>query len=173
MQRLRKLLTAAIAAVPAFYVGLAFPFAQWPMANNFLAMPTPLKLLTAVTVVAPIVCVVSLFPHQSIDVFGQPMTTSEWWSSGAGLTTVVVGGLMLSAAFLMLGRSRYGRPAYMLGVIVTDLSAPLIAYLTGKDFPAENSSLIVDLGVTAFIAWYLFKSRAVRNYFSMTPTPND
>jgi hypothetical protein len=136
------------------------------MGKNFMAMPPLLKLLTAVTVGVPIFCIATMFPHQSIGVFGRQMTASEWWSSGAGLTTLVVGGLMLAAAFLMLRRSRYGRPAYLLGLIVVSLSAPLIAYLTGSDFPAEVPSLLSDLVFTVFIGLYLYKSRAVQNYFT-------
>jgi hypothetical protein len=136
------------------------------MGKNFMAMPSLLKLLTVVTVGVPIFCIATMFPHQSIGVFGRQMTASEWWSSGAGPTTLVVGGLMLAAAFLMLRRSRYGRPAYLLGLIVVSLSAPLIAYLTGSDFPADVPSLLSDLVFTVFIGLYLYKSRAVQNYFS-------
>lgn len=136
-----------------------------------MAMPPLLKWLTAMTIVVPVIAVATMFPQQSIGVFGRQMTASEWWSSGAGLTTLVVGGLMLAAGLLMLRRSRYGRPAYLLGLIVLNLSAPLIAYLTGSDFPAEVSSLIFDLVFTVLIGLYLYKSRAVQNYFAAARSP--
>lgn len=134
------------------------------MGKNFLAMPLLLKLLTAVTVVVPIFCIATMFPHQSIGVFGRQLTTTAWWSSGAGLTTLVVGGIMLAAAFLMLRRSPYGRPAYITAWIAISLSAPLISYLTATDFPAEVPSLISDLMLTALIGVYLYKSGAIRDY---------
>lgn len=130
-----------------------------------MAMPPLLKLLTAVTVGVPIFCITSMFPHQSIGVFGRQMTASEWWSSGAGLTTLVVGCLMLAAGLLMLRRSRYGRPVYILGLIAISLAEPLIAYLTESDFRAEAPSLFSDLVFTVLIGLYLYKSRAIQNYF--------
>ena len=136
------------------------------MVKNFIAMPLLLKLLTAASFVVPIFCAASLFPHDSIDVFGQQMTASEWWLSGAGLITLVASFVMLAAAFLMLRRSPYGRPTYILGGLVISLSAPFISILTGIGFQAEVPSLISDLVVTAFIGLYLYRSSAVRNYFA-------
>lgn len=140
------------------------------MGRNFLAMPPLLKLLTAVTVAAPVIAITLMFPHQSIRVFGRQVGASEWWSSGAGLTLLVVGALMLTASFLMLKRSRYGRPAYILGWIALSLSAPLIAYLTGTYSPTEVPSLLSNLVVTVLIGLYLYKSRATQKYFVVDPT---
>lgn len=140
------------------------------MGKNFMAMPPLLKLLTAMTVGVPIFCIASMFPHQSIGVFGQQITVSEWWSSGAGLTTLVVGVLMLAAGLLMLRRSRYGRPAFILGLIAVSLSAPLISYLTESDFPAKVPSLLSNLVVTVLIGLYLYKSRTIQSYFVADPT---
>ncbi|HUW97560.1 MAG TPA: hypothetical protein VMV40_01795 [Acidiferrobacter sp.] len=134
------------------------------MGKNFMAMPPLLKLLTSVAIVVPVFCVVSMFPRESIEVFGRQMSTSEWWSSGAGLTTLVVGGFMLAAAILMLRRSRYGRPAYILGWIALNLSAPLVAHLTGTEFPGEMPSLMFAILLAVLISVYFYKSSAVHFY---------
>jgi len=138
------------------------------MGKNFLAMPLLLKLLTAVTLVVPAFCVTSLFPHQSIRVFGQLMTATEWWSSGAGFVTLVIAGLMLGAALLMLRRSRSGRLMYILALILTSFSAPLITYLVPTDTPGAMSSLFANLVLTVFVGTYLYKSRSAQNYFKNT-----
>lgn len=135
------------------------------MRKNFIAMPPLLKLLTTIVVGVPIFCIATAFPHQSISVFGRQMTSSEWWSSGTGPTTLVVGGVMVFAALLMLRRSRYGRLAYLLGLMVLSLSEPVIAYFTGSSFSAEIPPTIFDLLFTALIGLYLYKSGAVQNYF--------
>lgn len=136
------------------------------MGKNFLAMPALLKLLTAVVIVPPLFCVASLSSTGSISVFGRQMTASAWWSSGAAVVTLIVSGLMVAAGLLLLGRSRYGRPTYVLGWIAVSMSAPLIAFLVGRDPPNGVPSLIFDLVLTVFIGLYLYKSDGVRSYFT-------
>lgn len=136
------------------------------MTKNFMAMPSLLKLLTIVVIVVPVIAVASLFPHQSISVFGHPMSASKWWSSGAGPTSMVVGCIVLTGAILMLARSRFARPVYLLGLVAVSLSSLLIAYFTGSTSPAELPSLFVNLAFVVLIGFYLYTSRAVRSYFN-------
>lgn len=136
-----------------------------------MAMPLLLKLLTATTLVVPMFCVTSLFPSRSINVFGRQMSAWEWWSSGAGLVTIVIGGLVAAAALLMLKRSRHGRPMYIAGWVAISASVPLVAYLTGGRPSGEIASLISNLVLTVSISIYLYKSRAVREYFATELSP--
>lgn len=74
--------------------------------KNFLAMPWPLKLMTlsAFSVVGFVVG--SVVTTSPIMVFGQPVTASEWWRSGAGILTVGIAVIGSAAGVLMLRRSR-------------------------------------------------------------------
>ena len=134
-----------------------------------MAMPLILKLLTAATLVVPVICLVSLFPSQSINIFGRQMTTREWWSSGAGVVMVAVGALIVVAALLMLRRSRYGRPTYVAGWLAMSASVPVVAHLTGTHPSTELASLIWNLVLTVSIGLYLYNSSAARDYFATKP----
>lgn len=76
---------------------------------------------------------------------------------------------MLAAGLLMLRRSRFGRPAFILGLIAVSLSDPLISYLTELDFPAKLPSILSNLVVTLLVGLYLYKSRAIQKYFVADP----
>lgn len=136
------------------------------MGRNFIAMPLLLKLLTVATVAVPIFCIQSLLPQQSINVFGQHMNATVWWSSGAGLATLVASCFMLVASLLMLKRSHYGRLVYVLGWVAMSLFIPLIAYLVKVELTVALPSLISNLVLSAFIGLYLYRSSEIQNYFT-------
>lgn len=135
------------------------------MVRNFISMPLLLKVLTMATIALPIFCVQSLFPGHSINVFGQHVFVSDWWSSAAGMVTVVISGLMLTASLLMLKRSIYGRVVYILGFITMSLSIPLISYLLKIDSPNVLPSLISNLILSVVIGVYLYTNRDIQTYF--------
>lgn len=135
------------------------------MGNNFLAMPPLLKLLIMATLVGPAYVATSIFSHQPINVFGRQISTSEWWSCGAGPTTLVVVGLMLAAALLTLKRSRRGRPVYILASLALSASIPLTAHFIRMDVFYALPSLTSNIVLTALIGLYLYRNCTAQNYF--------
>jgi hypothetical protein len=135
------------------------------MGRNFLAMPQILKLLTAAAAVLPLFFLASTLPHTSIGLFGRQLTTAKWWSTGMGLTTIFAASVMCIAAFLMLRRSIYGRPAYILAWVTLSFSIPLAAHLTGTETAALTPLFVSNLLLTSAIGAYLYLSASVRGYF--------
>jgi hypothetical protein len=124
-----------------------------------------LKLLTVSVVAVPLFVVASVVPGQTIRAFGHPMTTSVWWSSGAGLATVAASLPVVAGSILMLKRSQYGRALYAMGWAILCIAAPLIGIATGADVRVSASSVISNLAMPVMIGLYLWKSSAVQAYF--------
>jgi hypothetical protein len=133
--------------------------------RNFNAMPGILKWLTSLCLVLPVFLLVSLTPHGSIRVSGRVMSNAEWWATGAGIVVVVLTIAMTAAGFLMLNRSPYARRIYILGMLATFLSGPLIEKLTQSGHDEPLWSILLGLLPVGAIAWYLYASQATAKYF--------
>jgi hypothetical protein len=127
-------------------------------------MPAILKWLTLLCLALPIFLLVSLSPHGSIKVAGRAMPNAEWWATGAGIVVVVLAIAMTTAGIFMLKRSPYARRIYVLGMLATFLSGPLVAKLTKSDAEPLWSILLGLLTVGA-IAWYLYANKPTAKYF--------
>jgi len=135
------------------------------MLKNFIAMPWLLRLLTMGGLFVVGWTAASMLPDRAIDVAGQPVSTSEWWASGAGPLALFVGLMMGVGAILMLKRSRYGRPTYVSAWLAMSISIPFVVHLSGGDPTRSMTALISNVVITALIAVYLYGRRAVRDYF--------
>lgn len=127
-------------------------------------MPGILKWLTSLCVVPLVFLLFSLNPHGSIKVARQLMPNAEWWTTGAGMIVLVLAIAMTTAGVLMLKRSPYARRIYILAMLATVLSGPLIAKLTNNAIEPFWSILLGLLPVGA-MAWYLYASKAIAKYF--------
>jgi hypothetical protein len=127
-------------------------------------MPGILKWLNSLCLALPIFLVASLIPNGSIKVSGRAMPNAQWWATGAGIVVVVLAIAMSTAGILMLKRSPYARRIYVLGMLATFLSGPLVAKLTKSDAEPLWSILLGLLTVGA-IAWYLYASKPTAKYF--------
>lgn len=137
------------------------------MLENFRKMPLPLKVMTGCTIVPIVFVLNSLVPNASFVVLGRRMTSSEWWTSGAGFATLVVGTLAAFAAFLMLRRSRNGRLVYILAAAGSGVWAIVQPQNVGSPnaMPASISA-VASCVLTALIAIYLYGSERVKAYFA-------
>ena len=135
------------------------------MWKNFMAMPIILKLLTAGALGMLLIVVSTVVPGNAIHVFGRDVTHSEWWSTGAGLFTLMVGLVAVAAAALMLKRSIYGRPAYIFASAALSLSGLFVAGATGVSTTTVIPSTIGNLVLTLAIALYLYLSKGAKEYF--------
>jgi hypothetical protein len=133
--------------------------------GNFYAMPAILKWLTSLCLVPPMFLLVSLIPHGSIQVSRRAMANAEWWATGAGIVVGVLAIAMTTAGILMLKRSPHARRIYIVGMLATFLSGPLVAKLTKSDIAEPLWSMLLGLLPVAVIAWYLFASKATAKYF--------
>ena len=137
------------------------------MIHNFIEMPVLLKLLTIGGIVILFFVIGSMIPYSSTDVFGQPVTTVQWWSSGAGPFSLVVGLLISMAIVMMLLRSRYGRPAYILSWTVLSLSVPFTANALGSSSSHILAISISNVMFTLVMSFYLYASATVSHFFAM------
>lgn len=128
-------------------------------------MPIILKLLTASALGMLVVIVSTFIPGSSIHVFGRAMTHAEWWATGAGLVTLVVGLSAIAAAVLMLKRSSYGRPAYMVASTAMSLSVLFVAAITRANIAKAIPTTIGNLLLTLAVTLYLYLSKGSKNYF--------
>jgi hypothetical protein len=143
------------------------------MRDNYMAMPNFLKLITA-SVVGLLLSVITTVPlNSSAGVFGlfdRHVTTSIWWSSGAGTIVLIVATLFCASAVLMLGRSRYGRPTYIAALVAMSVSSPFVADVVGVSAAEQRIFLIANLVWTVVLSLYLYFDTAVRNYFRSVST---
>ena len=134
------------------------------MIKNLSAMPSFLKVLTLMGFGVFVWVVTTMF-QSGIAVFGRQLSTSEWWTSGAGLFCSVVGLILGGASVLMLNRSYYGRPAHILGWIGVSVTVPFVTFVTKSDQSFTAQTFWSYLALTALIALYLYRNKAVQNYF--------
>lgn len=131
-----------------------------------MAMPTILKWLIAAGFFVCLMIIGTFFPHSIVRVLGRPVSTSNWWVSGAGPSMLIVAGLFCASSVMMLRRFRHARLAYIVAWIALLISVPYVAAVTGNGVAAvSKSSLIVNLLMTLAIALYLYLSKGARNYF--------
>jgi hypothetical protein len=125
---------------------------------NFSAMPGLLKFLTAHSLAAIVLLVVSVVPHDSFFIDGRHVSYSEWWSSGAGPLASLLGILLPISGYLFLTRHRTARVTYLTTASVA-LVCPYVAH--GHPVSAALGVLMV-----AFGAWYLYRRPTVVAYFA-------
>jgi hypothetical protein len=135
------------------------------MRKNFIAMPTVLKLLTAVGFGVLLMVLSTMRPHSMVRVFDRSVTASEWWASGAGPFMLIVAGLFCASAVMMLNRFKHARLAYIVALIALSISAPFVAGVTRVGETAVNPGIIPNLLLTLAIALYLYLSKGARQYF--------
>jgi hypothetical protein len=135
---------------------------------NFMAMPSMLKLITASVLGTLISVITTMLPNSSAGVFGlfdRHVTTSVWWESGAGTNVGILATLFCVSSILMIRRSRYGRPVYILALIAMSVSIPFVASVIGMNASEWRCWLIANVVWTVVLSLYLYLDTAVRNYF--------
>jgi len=131
-----------------------------------MAMPIILKWLIAAGFFVCLMIIGTFFPHSIVRVLGRPVSTSNWWVSGAGPSMLVVAGLFCSAGYMVLKRSRQARLAYVVAWIALSISIPYAIEVTGGgDFDSLKSSSLLNLVLTLAIGLYLYCSPDSRKYF--------
>lgn len=96
-------------------------------------MPGILKWLTAVGVVPVLFVLGTLSPNGSVKLNGKPMANSPWWSCGAGGTVALLAIVMTVATTLLIQRSRYAQPVFLVGMALTAMSGLLLDKLTDSN----------------------------------------
>lgn len=135
------------------------------MISNFFQMPGFLKVLTAMGLCS-IGFLASTLGSGGINFYGHIMTSSEWWSSGAGYAFLVVVLLASGSSILMLKRLSYGRAVHIAGWVAANLGALLAIQLNHVQSPMLLPSIGFNAAMTAVVAVYLYLSKGSRAYFS-------
>jgi len=139
--------------------------ARYRVLKNLNDMPGILKWLTAVGLVPVVFLVATLIPDGSVQVSGRAMANAEWWSTEAGIVVAFLAITSTAAAVLMLNRSRFARPIYVLNLLAAYVSGPVIARLTQSNAGSPYWSLLACFATVAPVAMYLYRSKATRKYF--------
>jgi hypothetical protein len=151
-------------------VSLGFPWSTvsgWLVVRNFAAMPKLLKLLTASGIAIVLVPITMTFRPTRVS--GREVAPAEWWSSGAGPLVAVACAFIATAAFLVLRRSRLGRPLFVLAALAQVALVPLGLRIAGAHDAVPVPWLLLHLVLVALLGLYLSKSGAVRKYFRGSP----
>jgi uncharacterized membrane protein len=133
-------------------------------------MPRILKWLTVIGLVPPLFLLGTLIPNGSINVDGKPLANSDWWSCGAGAVVAVLAIVMTAAEILLLRRSKYARPVFLVGMALTMASGSLIEKLLKPNATPYLQPLVFNLAIVVLVAWYLYGSNSVKKYFHPADT---
>jgi hypothetical protein len=130
-------------------------------------MPGILKWLTAMSLVPTIFLLGSLIPNGSINVDGKPMANSDWWSCGAGVVVALLAIMMTAAEILLIQRSKYARPVFLIAMALTATSGLPLRKLIYPNLTRPLWPEIVNLAsIALLLAWYLYGNKAVQKFFS-------
>jgi uncharacterized membrane protein len=133
------------------------------MIKNFFEMPRWLKLLT-IAGLAVVILALSK-PFSGVGVFGEQISPSTWWGSGAGLAFTLPALIMGYSAILFLRRSQKGRIAHVVGWITMTLGAYIGVHLEHLNPVMLNQGIAFNMAITVGVVLYLYLSKAVKLYF--------
>lgn len=137
------------------------------MLSNFIQMPGFLKFLTGMAAICALSAILSILPGY-IDIFGQRISTSEWWSNGSGSVFAVSLVPIFCSGILMLKRSVYGRVMHIAGWISADIGVLMVAIINSVKVPQTLAYMYVAFAIASTIvfAGYLYFSKRARAYFA-------
>src|SRR5271165_3502507 len=125
------------------------------MRQNFTAMPGILKFLAVAGLCVGLAIATTLLPDHGIRVAGRLISWSDWWSSGAGASMLVVGALFVSSVVMMLRRSHHSRLAYVVSCVAIGIAVPYVVAVSGGVAASVSTlSLTYDCLQTLAIALY-------------------
>ena len=125
---------------------------------NFSGMPKLLKFLTAHAAFCIVFFAMSVIPNDSFSIQGRHVGYAEWWSSGAGVFTSLIGLVGPFVAWALVSKQPYARATY-LAFLALAFVAPLPIF--GTLTYALPGLLVVGVG-----AFYMYKWQSVRVYFA-------
>lgn len=137
------------------------------MLSNFIQMPAFLKFLTGMAAVCVLSVILSILPGY-IDIFGQHVSTSEWWSNGSGSVFAVSLVPIFCSWILMLKRSVYGRVMHIAGWISAYIGVLMVAIINNVKVPQTLAYMYAAFAIASVIvfAGYLYFSKRARAYFA-------
>jgi len=137
------------------------------MLSNFIQMPGFLKFLTGMAAICVLSVILSILPGY-IDIFGQHVSTSEWWSNGSGSVFAVSLVPIFCSGILMLKRSVYGRVMHIAGWISADIGVLMVAIINDVKMPHTLAYMYVAFAIASTIvfAGYLYFGKRARAYFA-------
>lgn len=135
------------------------------LVSNFVKMPGFLRFLTGIALLFILFVAQSVF-SDVIRVQGREISRNEWWGSGSGVIQLLSSLPLITAAFLMLARSRYARISYLLGWLVSDIGTGFILKANGVTLTGEQWWFVFFACSVSLIAFacYLFMSKQVAAY---------
>jgi len=133
--------------------------------SNFFKMPGFLRFLTGVALL-PILFVAQSVFSDFIRFQGSEIRRYEWWENGSGVIQLLSSLPMITAAFLMLARSRYARVSYVLGWLISDIGAGFILYANGLMRTDEAWWFLFSTSAISLIVFscYVLASKRVAAY---------
>ncbi len=119
-------------------------------------MPLLLKIFFVISIFGLFIAVFSILPVGQYNIDGKEVTYHEWWSSGTGLNSTIMGTVLFVSGIGIFKKKNWAK--------YTFLSTLFISF-------AENPSLTQKEMIYAamfwfiFLGWYLFIKQSVKEYF--------
>lgn len=139
------------------------------MLANFVQMPGFLKFLTSMAIICVLSVVLSILPGD-IDIFGQHISTSDWWSNGSGFIFAISLIPIFCSGLLILKRARYSRIVHIIGWVFADIGVLAVAVINHVTMPMDIEYVYVGFSIVSIIVFaaYLYFNKRVRVYFGRT-----
>jgi len=129
--------------------------------KNFKNMPLLLKFLTAHSLSCFFFIIGSIIPHNSFSINGVHVSYAQWWQSGAGILTSIVGLILPVGGYLILKQHRLARIVYLSALMI----GLTITYIPLKAKINLIEPLISTIILLILMACYLYFRKSVILYF--------
>ena len=126
------------------------------------AMPLLLKFFTLSGIMGFLFVVVPLMPFGTYKISGEEVTFKEFWLTGAAPCMIVTGILLFLAGIGFITKDKKARIYFILAWVSSYLYPAFV--MESSNYNLINLSFF--LFFLLFFIWYLFGSKAVRQYFS-------
>jgi hypothetical protein len=136
-----------------FLLLVYFRFKEMPLALRFLFFPY--SLLGGISLPT-----FSLVPAAEFTINEKQVSYSEWWTSGAGPLSIIIGILLLISAIGFFLKKRFARITFLTPWIILLIIALVQGY--------EEMTIVgvFLLGIWMFLLiWYFFFKKSVQDYF--------
>jgi len=129
--------------------------------KNFKAMPSMLKVITAVCVVTALTPVLAILWPSLITVAGEPMSRTQFWNQGYGPYIILVCIPFAISAWLFVVRNAVGRATLLIGMCLTPVWEFVFIELPPR-WLEELAGCMIPIGLVGI---YLYGRKPVLEYF--------
>ena len=143
-----------------FLLAVYFRFKEMPFLLRFFFFPYSLL----VGIAAP---VLSLIPSVEVTINEKQVSHSEWWTSGAGPLSTIIGILLLISAIGFFLKKRFARITFLAPWLIL----LIVALVQGYEKLTIVGVFLLGIWMSLLI-WYFFFKKSVQDYFEKSGGPD-